>query len=610
MRRLALSTIAAVVCAFAAHAIGDVEVFVGNGTTVQGEFSPADEREALRAEIPGGAVLVVRARGLADPAAPEDGPKPAPPVVKLELFDPAGELAKTVIGGRRGARLRMRTEYSGRYRVVVSGVGETAGRYAASISWKSPRRFRRSVALEGGEIRVPFTADAGAIATLSITPSRGEVVHPRLLRIEADGFTEDLLPPDAEDARTHKLTGTPLPIGGDLFLVVSDSVGETGGARVSVRVTPPPFGTTKIDVGDDALGLGGEPGGENPVVTVIGPEGGILTVPEGGGPPGLIGTSIEVPPETISFPTSVVIAEAVPPLAAPAQSYAAASAPVFFGPQEDAEFPQPVTLTLVYDAATVQFPTAIRVFERLSDGSLRLVPRDSYLIDFEANTISFPVLRLGSYQVFAPLPIGPDAGGYTARAAPFAWEDITETGTPHLAAPGLAEIELPYAFTFYGEAFTKLYVSDDGFLTFQPFASATEPNAPLSGPLGSGGPGDEHHVIAPLWDALTLPAPLLVFSETRGEPGNRRTIIQWRGVGHADGGDSTADFEVILYEGRHEIRFQYNDVTFGVPSADYGASATVGIRAPGGHADGRFLQWSFNAPLLDFCDAILFADYF
>jgi hypothetical protein len=344
-------------------------------------------------------------------------------------------------------------------------------------------------------------------------------------------------------------------------------------------------------------------------VTLLGPSGGTLTVPEvGGGDDDLSGTSIEVPPGTISTPTSVVIAEAAA-LQAPAQAYAAASAAVFFGPQE-VEFPQPVFLTLVYDPAAVQYTTTIRVFERLSDGSLRLVPRDSYLIDPETHTIRFPVYHLAAYQVFAPQPIGRDAFGYTARVVPFAYEDITATGTPHLDGPGLAEVELPFAFTFYGEQFTKLYVSDDGLIVFQPSGIATEPNRTLSGPLGFGGPGDEQWVIAPLWDALTLPSSNLVFSETRGEPGNRRTIIQWRGLGHADGGESTADFEVILYEGRHEILFQYNDVTFGVPSADFGASATVGIRAPGGDADGRFLQWSFNSPLLDFCDAILFADYF
>ena len=265
-----------------------------------------------------------------------------------------------------------------------------------------------------------------------------------------------------------------------------------------------------------------------------------------------------------------------------------------------------VIVTIVYAAAAVQYPTTIRVFERLADGTLRLVPRDSYQIDPVAHTITFPVDCLGSYQAFAPLPIGPDAAGYTARIIPFAYEDITATGTPHLDAPGLAAVDLPFTFTFYGEPFTKLYVSDDGLIVFLPFDIGTEPNLPLSGPLGFGGAADEQWVIAPLWDALTLPSPNLVFSETRGEVGSRRTIIQWRGIGHADGGESTADFEVTLYEGGNDILFQYNDVTFGVPSADYGVSATVGIRAPGGHTDGRFLQWSFDAPLLDFCDAIWF----
>ena len=44
-------------------------------------------------------------------------------------------------------------------------------------------------------------------------------------------------------------------------------------------------------------------------------------------------------------------------------------------------------------------------------------------------------------------------------------------------------------------------------------------------------------------------------------------------------------FEVILYEGTNEIKFQYADVDFGNASYNNGASATVGINkdaTPGG----------------------------
>lgn len=607
MRGGVLAMALGIVCLFVTRAIGDTDVFVANRTIVFGQFSPADERETLRAQIPGGALLSVRARGIPDAPAKKGGAaEPSAPVVKLELFDPSGHLVKSIIGGKHGARIRMRTLASGTYRIVVSGDGEWTGLYQAAVAWKSPRRFRSDVELAGDEIRVPFTADAGSVATLSIASSRGAGIFPRLVRVEGNGFSADLVTPPASDAHSHKLTGTLLPVGGDLYLVVTDEDGAPGGAHVSVRVIPPHVDVSEIDVGDSALGLDGIFGGEDPTVKTIGKDGGTLTVPTGDGDTDdLAGTSIDIPPDSLSNPTSVVIARAEPPIESQAAAYAAASAAVFFGPQ-DAAFASPATVTLVYDSNLVVYPSTIRIFERLADGTVRLVPRDSYIIDAAAHTISFPVTHLAAYQVFAPIPLGPDAFGYTARAIPFSYEDISATGTPHLAAPGFEAVDLPFTFSFYGEAFTKLYVSDDGLITFLPPPFATEPNRSLSGPLDTGGAEDEQWVIAPLWDDLTLPAPGIVYTETRGEPGERRTIVQWKGVGHADGGESTADFEVILYEGTNDVLFQYWDVTFGVPSADYGNSATVGIRAPNGHANGRVVEWSFDAPFLDFCDAILF----
>jgi len=52
-------------------------------------------------------------------------------------------------------------------------------------------------------------------------------------------------------------------------------------------------------------------------------------------------------------------------------------------------------------------------------------------------------------------------------------------------------------------------------------------------------------------------------------------------------------FEVILYEGTNNIKFQYRDVIFNDPTLDYGNSATVGIR----ENDTNYLQYSYNDPL-------------
>ena len=50
------------------------------------------------------------------------------------------------------------------------------------------------------------------------------------------------------------------------------------------------------------------------------------------------------------------------------------------------------------------------------------------------------------------------------------------------------------------------------------------------------------------------------------------------------------DFEIVLYEGSGAIALQYQDVDFGNPLYDFGASATVGIQ--GSATQG--VQYSYN----------------
>ena len=65
---------------------------------------------------------------------------------------------------------------------------------------------------------------------------------------------------------------------------------------------------------------------------------------------------------------------------------------------------------------------------------------------------------------------------------------------------------------------------------------------------------------------------------------------------------ATITFEVILYEGTNNIKFQYQDTDFGDGSLDDGASATAGIRDSGSN----YLQYSYNQAVLNSGMAICF----
>jgi len=201
---------------------------------------------------------------------------------------------------------------------------------------------------------------------------------------------------------------------------------------------------------------------------------------------------------------------------------------------------------------------------------------------------------------------GPDPFGYTyqdsrsADGPTYSWIDATD-GTPlNLLDDGEANVTLPFAFTFYGTSSTAIRVGNNGGLLF----NAT------SGDLWAGnadlGTTTSNNLIVPFWDDIDDETGN-VYYKTIGTAPNRRFVIEWYNRPHykSSGGVGNVTFELILYEGTNNIKFQYQDVVFGDPdnpSWDYGGSATVGIRQSGSN----YLQYSYNQPVLSNGLAICF----
>lgn len=208
---------------------------------------------------------------------------------------------------------------------------------------------------------------------------------------------------------------------------------------------------------------------------------------------------------------------------------------------------------------------------------------------------------------------GPDAAGYTATdATVFSFVDVSAGGASVLAGTddGSAPLTLPFAFTFYGQSYTRVCVSSNGAIYFAPSAaSCTGVNDFANIDLALTTPNDWPAVF-PYWTDLTFQAPGAgsVFYQTQGAAGGRRFVVQWNNA-MPGSSSSPVTFQAILSEGTNTIAFQYKTVTLGAGNpASNGAQATVGIRNSGGNTSNKLLAWSFNAPVLRDGVAILFGN--
>ncbi|MGC8947469.1 MAG: S8 family serine peptidase, partial [Anaerolineae bacterium] len=195
---------------------------------------------------------------------------------------------------------------------------------------------------------------------------------------------------------------------------------------------------------------------------------------------------------------------------------------------------------------------------------------------------------------------GPDPFGYTyqdsrsADGPAYEWIDATD-GTPlNLGDDDEANVTLPFPFTFYGTASTAIRVGNNGGILF----NATSGDLGVTN--GDLGTTTSNNLIVPFWDDIDSDTGNVYYA-TVGTAPNRRFVIEWHNRPHfSNVGNAT--FELILYEGSNNIKFQYQDVVFGNSSYDYGASATVGIRGSGSN----YLQYSYNQPVLSDGLAICF----
>ncbi|WP_223789163.1 hypothetical protein [Marinicella meishanensis] len=219
-----------------------------------------------------------------------------------------------------------------------------------------------------------------------------------------------------------------------------------------------------------------------------------------------------------------------------------------------------------------------------------LGPTESFQFN-DVQTIGSTTSLLADWDAAATLP------SYTVDdTLTFDFTDISGTGTAlGLGDDDEAGVTLPFNFTLFTLSSADITIGDNGAirlgtLSAQIFAG----NQSVTADTGN-------NLIAPHWDDLNNGAGGETYWEVQGVAPNQVAIIQWNDVPHFGIGTDGVTFQIKLFEGTNVIEFHYSDVSFGDPSFDSGASATVGIGGDAANA-----EYSFNTASLSDSLAISF----
>lgn len=201
-------------------------------------------------------------------------------------------------------------------------------------------------------------------------------------------------------------------------------------------------------------------------------------------------------------------------------------------------------------------------------------------------------------------------------------------------------IPLPFTFSYFGAPYTEVAIGTNGLLSFNT-ADPNDCNTNYNYDTDDAGnpiPHDDADCADDGWGANPLIAPWFddldpgecgdVYHQTFGSAPNRTFVVQYSDVCHNDCFDCEPGegitFEVILFEGSNDIKFQYMDAFFGIggiikgdvqpkdgrsaagseiQNMNNGNSATVGLDKDATTG----LQYSYAQRVIDDELAVLFA---
>jgi hypothetical protein len=200
------------------------------------------------------------------------------------------------------------------------------------------------------------------------------------------------------------------------------------------------------------------------------------------------------------------------------------------------------------------------------------------------------VRRARAVEVGPPLALcpGPDAYGYRCDAgASYEYVDAS-TDTLLYSDDGFFTLDLPFAFTFYGAAYSAVNISTNGNLQL------TTENTAYSNVCLTEAPAPEMgDMIAPYWNDLDLTFVGYIEYDIIGQSPERIVVIEWDDAPRYGAPDDTVSFEVQLFESSNDIVFLYEDAqTF---EDNSGSGATIGLQS---ESQGFALQFGCDQPVV------------
>jgi hypothetical protein len=180
---------------------------------------------------------------------------------------------------------------------------------------------------------------------------------------------------------------------------------------------------------------------------------------------------------------------------------------------------------------------------------------------------------------------------YTPSATAYDFTDISASGQPIAVAVYFASpVTLPFPVRLYGKASRQLSICNLGVIEFDSTRGICA-QVPAALPVGN-----QPLSLMPYWDDLGWQMGGVWYRSVGTAP-HRRTIVQWqRDHSNFPGDGNGITFQAVLYEDSDRIVFQYKDVSFGIPGADAGATASIGINYDGNLGQSYSFQ---NASLTD-----------
>jgi subtilisin family serine protease len=209
----------------------------------------------------------------------------------------------------------------------------------------------------------------------------------------------------------------------------------------------------------------------------------------------------------------------------------------------------------------------------------------------------------GCTQVFTVSVIRP----YFFQPVASSYQTITGTGMNFNGFGGVFPVTPSFPIPFGDGSFSQLFISNAGTISFDaPISTTNNFDIIIFNQMFP--VNQAATLVAPFWTMLSSPDNTHnVFYQEIGTAPDREFVVEWRDVNVCDNlndinfgtcfSNSDARFQVVFFESKSDILFNYASVVFGGQAgfADLGSNATIGIQTGVSLAD----QFGFNAPVLD-----------